>query len=267
VATPQRQLSPRSESLETGNALFFYRPTHGWRHPQTSDQVERVYLALFPDDQTGHQNRLVAFAEGVFPPVIPDDDLPEEREWAVVQDTSADPIDIIEAVENANRKESPTVPSPPLARLAGRGRYAIVRRGGRTYLAYTLAEPKQLGPVQQMLLMEQSASYQILVNEAYAPSGIPISERPAYPGALGEKFAGRMTVPPDPTDFLDYRWTRIYVIAESTDLSGSLGIRLAPDQENEAVGNALIFLADRARHLQPDHPREILKPMETGEIV
>lgn len=267
VATPQRQQAPRSEALEQGNVLFFYRPVPGVRHPQSSDQVQQVYLAVFPDDQARHQNRLIAFAEGVFPPVIPDEDLPEEREWAIVKDTASDPLGIIAAIEHLNQPESPVAPAPPLARLAGRGSYRIVRQNARTYFAYTLAEPRTLGPAQQMLLMEQSASYQILVNEAYAPSGILIPERPKFPDALGEKFAGRMTVPADPTDFLDYRWTRLYVIAETTDVVGSLGVDLSPDEENEAVGNALIFLADRARRLQPDHPREILKPMETGDIV
>lgn len=264
---PRRHLAPRSEVLESGNVLFFYRPIAGVRHPRSSDQVEHVYLALFPDDQAGHRNRLVAFAQGVFPPVIPNENLPEEREWAVVLDASSDALGVIGAIENLGKPESPIAPAPPLARLAGRGRYDIVRQNDRTYFAYTLAEPRTLGPVQQMLLMEQAASYQIRVNEPYAPSGILIPERPAYPDALGEKFVGRMTVPADPTDFLDYRWTRLYVTAESADPAGSLGVQLKTEQENEAVGNALIFLADSARRLQPDHPRELFKPMETGEII
>ncbi|HEX5415491.1 MAG TPA: hypothetical protein VFZ25_07485 [Chloroflexota bacterium] len=266
MATPQRQIVARSELLEKGNVLFFYRPIVGARHPRSSDQVERVYLALFPDDQSRHENRLIAFAEGVFPPVIPNEDLPEEREWAVVLETAADPVGVILAIEHVGPPESPRAPAPPLARLAGRGSYRIVRRQDRTYFAYALAEPKTLGPAQHMLLMESAASYQIRINEPYAPSGIQIPEHPTYPDALGEKFAGRMTVPADPTDYLDYQWTRLYVIAETTDLAGSLGIQPEATEENDAVRKARDFLADCTRQIQPTNPLEILKPMETGEI-
>jgi|GEM_PF-759311 len=267
MATSKRVNAPRPEVLETGNVLFFYRPTRPSGHPRSSDDVAHVYLALYPDDQSVHDNRLIAFAEGVFPPVIPEEELPEEREWAVVLETSPSPLGLIGAIENLNQPPSSLGQVPPPARVAGRGRYVVVRRDERTYFAYGVAEPNQLGPVQQMLLMEQQAFYQVRVSEPFASTGIVEPGPPKYPDSLGNKFVGRMTIPVDPTDFLDYRGSRLYFVAVSTDVFGELGVRIDALAENAPVQDALLLLADVARRELPEHPKELLKPMESGEIV
>src|SRR5579859_5630322 len=129
MVQPQAQRPPRVRILEAGNIAFFYRPKKEIPHPKSPDDLERAYLILFPDDQQHHQNRLLIVAHGVFPAIVPGKALPEERDWAFVADVSRDPRAIVDDLE----KDVPGAAGPggqrvrPWARIAGEGRYAIVR--------------------------------------------------------------------------------------------------------------------------------------------
>lgn len=270
MAAPQP--TARARAIEIGNFLVFYHPVEGVLHPRSSDEIAHASLALFPDDQKRHLNRLLTFAAGYLPPVIPKYNLPAEREWAIVADLAPDPLALIATLMTPSgpaSESSPTGLPPPstLARIAGQGRYKIVDQEGRSFLAMALEKPAQLGPAQQMLLMEMRAAYELRVNEPFAPSGIPIPERANYPDELGQKFAGHATVPAIPTDFLDFRWTRLYIVATSTDLPGTLGIEVNPSEHNRPSRDAMRFLRDEAHRVTPLAPDILFRPLQTGDIV
>jgi hypothetical protein len=261
MVAPQAQ--PRAKVLEVGNVIFLYRPTKGVLHPQTSDQIEQVFLAMLPDNQAEHRNRLVTFAQGYLPPIIPGVELPEERGWAYVAEVGHDPLDAIGPLERESTRGENV---PPPARVAGYGRYAIVRGDEHTYLAYVLSRPRQLGMAQQTLLMDQQGSYRGVVKEPFMPSDLHLEERPSYPYDLSERFDGHGSIPLDPTDFLDYRWTQIYLVADETGLKAALGLDLKPDVENGAMRKALHFLRDEAKRIQAESQLDIMKPLLRGQL-
>lgn len=266
MVKPQLHEQPRVQILETGNIAFFYRPKEGILHPRSPDDLERAFLMLFPDDQQNHQNRLLIVAHGVFPAIVPGAALPEERDWAFVADVSHDPRVVVDALER-------NIPAPagpgeerarPWARIAGDGRYAIVRHADHTHLAYVLHEPRQPGEVQQQLQIKPEASYVIAVKQPYAPSEIQLSEKPAYPESLVKQFDGHGFIPVQPTDYLDYRWTQVLLIGARTDVEQELGIQLDPTIENQAEREALALLQQEAREAHARWHVEIFEPMCQG---
>lgn len=254
--------------LEPGNITFLYRPVGTVLHPRSSDEIERAFFALFPDDQVHHRNRLFALAHGYFPPIIPDQDLPEERDWAVVARIDRNPSALIADLDTG----FPTPPFRPAtrtrvpARIAGNGRYAIVRHGDHTYLAYALCHPTRLGPAQHALLLERTGSYLIVVKEPSMPSAINLRETPSYPEDLSEAFDGHGSIPVDPTDFLDYRWTQVFLVGAETRLEAEPGIHLTPDVENQAAKEALRHVYQQAERIKLTTHLDILRPILRGEL-
>jgi hypothetical protein len=253
--------------LETGNIAFFYRPKERVLHPTSPNDLERSSFVLFPDDQQHHQNRLFVLAHAVFPQIVPGEVLAEERAWAVVADVSHDPRHMIDSVE----KDFPTPPElsrqrrRPSARIAGDGRYAIARHGSHTHLVYELRRPQHPGPVQQALQIEPHASYFLSVKGPRVPSEITLEEKPSYPEALRTKLEGHNFVAADPTDFLDYRWTQIFLIGAQTDVRAWLGLHVEPDVENDAEKQALTYLHGEAQRTQTTWHVDILGPLLTGQ--
>lgn len=266
MVKPQVREQPRVQVLETGNIIFFYRPKEGVRHPRGPEDLERAYFMLFPDDQQHHQNRLFIVAHAVFPAIVPGKALPEERDWAFVDQVSHDPRSIVDALE----RNIPAPPGPgeerarPWARVAGEGRYAIVRHEDHTHLVYVLHQPRRPGEVQQELEIMPQASYIIAVKQPYAPSEIALEEKPSYPPPLIQKFDGHGFIPVDPTDYLDYRWTQVLLIGARTDVEQELGIKLDPTVENQAGQEALKFLQQEAREAHEKWHVELFEPMCQG---
>lgn len=258
---------PQVDVLETGNVAFFYRPKQGVLHPKSADDLERAYLMLFPDDQARHQNRLFVVAHGVFPTIEPGKLLPGERDWAFVDDVSHDPRAIVTALEK--NVAAPPEPSGqrarPWARIAGDGRYAIARHADHTHLVYVLHQPRQPGPVQKELQIKPEASYVISVKQPFAPSEIPLKEKPNYPQELVDKFDGHGWIALDPTSYLDYRWTQTLLIGASGDVEKELGVRLDPSRENHAEKEALKLLHQEATEAHDKWHVEIFEPLMQGK--
>ncbi len=260
-----RQSASRAEVLEQGNLVFFYRPKKGVLHPRGPDDLERVYLMLLPDDQSKHKNRLLNVAHGAFPLIAPGKALPEERDWAFVQEVGRDPRAVLDALE----KNVPGPPGPsgqrarPWARAAGEGRYAIARHEDHTHLAYRLHEPHLAGEVQRELQIKPEASYVISVKQPFAPSEISLAEKPTYPDSLRDMFDGHGFIPLDPTDFLDYQYTQVLLIGARTDVERELGISLKPELENQADRAVLEMLQQEEKQAQQQHVG-LLEPLLAG---
>lgn len=251
--------------LEEGNIVFFYRPKKGVTHPKSPDDLERAYFMLIPDNQAEHRNRLFNVAHGVFPTIVPGRALPEERDWAFVQEVGRDPKSVIEDLE----KEVPGPPPAPgervrpWARAAGEGRYAIARHDDHTHLAYRLHLPERTGEVQEELQIKPEASYVISVKEPFAPSEIALEQKPSYPQALQSKFNGHGWIPVDPTHFLDFQYTQVLLLGARVDVQKELGITLDAEAENRADKEALEWL----RKKEEEAARQgvsLLEPMEKG---
>lgn len=260
MATPQQRSSTPAEVIEAGNVAFFYRPITGVDHPQTSDDLEHVFLVLFPDDQARHQNRLLTFQSGYFPPVIPDLDLPEEREWAYVSATWDDPRQVIGAIVNPRDGTSVT-------RLAGDGRYGVVRQGGQSYFIYLLRRPKRLGHAQQTLLMERQASFRVIVQEPCVPTPLCLKETATYPAELADRFDGHVAIPLDPSDFLDYPWTQVLFIGDRTDPEAEFGIKVDRETVNQPASVALQALESAAPRIRTATRVDVLQPAIEGTLV
>jgi len=261
----EEQRPGKEQFLEEGNILFFYRPKMGVLHPRDPDDLERVFFMLLPDDQKHHKTRLFNVAHGTFPQIVPGVSLPEERDWAFVQDVGKDPTDVLESLE----KNIPGPPEPsgqrarPWARAAGEGRYAIVKHDNHTHLAYCLSEPKKPGEVQQELQIKPEASYVISVKEPFAPSEIELDKKPSYPESLRNKFDGHGWIPIEPTDYLDYQYTQVLLVGAETDVERELGIKLECEAENRAEKQVLKVLRQEEKEAAQQGV-SLLEPLEKG---
>ncbi|HOG45969.1 MAG TPA: hypothetical protein PLJ35_20245 [Anaerolineae bacterium] len=251
--------------LEKGNIVFFYRPKKGVTHPQSPDDLERAFFALLPDDQEQHKNRLFNVAHGVLPAIVPGKALPEERDWAFVQDVSSNPRQVIDALEK-ERQAPPPAPGErvrPWARAAGEGRYALTKHQDHTHLAYWLHRPECPGEVQQEMQIRPEASYIISVKEPYAPSEIRLDKRPDYPESLRRKFDGHGWVAAEPTEFLDYPYAQVLLVGAETNVQRELGIALDPREENKASQIVLHMLEQEEKEASRQGV-SVLEPLAQG---
>ncbi len=260
-----QEREPRVHILEQGNILFLYRPKKGIDHPQSVEDLERVYFMLLPDDQQAHKNRLFNVAHGAFPAIVPGAALPEERTWAFVQEAGSDPRQVLEALE----KERPAPAAAPGQRVrpwARASARAFRRRRshqGHTHLAYWLHRPQKMGEVQRELQIKPQASYILSVKEPYAPSEIALDKKPDYPAALRARFDGHGWVAVEPTQFLDYPYSQVLLVGAETDVQKELGITLDAAAENQASEAVLQMLAKE----EPEAARQgvsLLEPLRQG---
>ncbi|MGH2461115.1 MAG: hypothetical protein ACRDIY_19835 [Chloroflexota bacterium] len=265
----QRPPTPVATVLESGNLAFFYRPCPGVAHPRSSDQIEHVSVAMFPDDQIHHQNRLLTLAQGYFPPVIVGQDLPEERGRGYIPSVSHDPLAVIAALIDLGQSsvESSTARAQSCVRAAGDGRYLLLHQTDRTYLAYVLRQPAPLGPAQQTLMLDAEASFEVRIVEPAVPSELPIEGIPSYSPDLSERFDGHLSIPANPTDYLDCRWTRVFLVSAVTNLTAEFGVAPNPATQNDPWQRAFLALRDSARHLQAACQVDVLAPLTDGKLV
>ena len=251
--------------LEKGDIVFFYRPKKGIRHPKTPDELERAYFMLLPEDQRAHKNRLFNVAHGVFPEVQPGKALPEERDWAYVQEVATDPREALDALEKnlAAQPEHAGERVRPWARAAGQGRYVIASHDNHTHLAYKLSEPVHRGEVQRELQIKPEASYVLSVKDPYTPSEIELEDKPNYPESLRKKFDGHGWIAVERTDFLDYQWTQVLLIGAGTNVEKELGIKLRTDVEGKAEKQIQNVLRSDEQQAKKQGV-SLLKPLETG---
>lgn len=129
-----------TEAIETGEIHFFYRSKIDTAKPSDTDDLQRMYLALVPDDRK--TARLFVVGRKQMPEILPGDSDPSERHWLLLSEVGT-PEQVGKALhpvqyETKTRGERQT----PQAIPVGSGRYAIASRDGSTQLGYRLGSPK-----------------------------------------------------------------------------------------------------------------------------
>ena len=81
--------------------------------------------------------------------------------------------------------------------------------------------PKELGPVQEAMNIEEEASYVIAIKNPEIPAppeaGLTGPQEVEYPKALQEKFEGKRFIPPNPS-LLDYEGAELILISAAEDV-------------------------------------------------
>jgi len=258
-----QQLHPQIQILERGSILFLYQPKSGVAHARTAGDLERLYFMLLPDDQKEHKSRIYTLPQGLFPILVPGRAAPEERSWALAQEVHPDSrVALDNLQEEAIAVQSPGQRAKPWVRAAGTGRYAIVKHGADTHLAYALDKPEQPGEVQRALRIALRGNYLISVQAPTAPFEARGSGHPLYPPRLQSRFRDDW-IPVEPSDYLDYRYTRISLLAVDLDAEQELGVSLKPDIQNQAQRQALQILHKEERRAAPEGV-SLLEPLEEG---
>jgi hypothetical protein len=199
-----------TNTVETGEIHFFYRTRLDVRQPSGRDDLERVFLALVPDD--GKHARLFVIGRKQLPRILPGESDPTERHWLLLSMVDA-PHAVGKALhpvryDTETRGERQTSEAVP----AGAGRYAIVSGDDATQLVYRLFAPRRPGRAQEALGIREEARYVIAVrNPSVQVPGFP-EEKPAYPEDLSRQFADERWIDVSDPRLLDHENAQLVLI-------------------------------------------------------
>jgi hypothetical protein len=249
--------------LERGSILFLYRPHRDVTHVQGADDLERLYLMLIPDDREEHKSRIYSLSSRALPVLIPGRAAPEERTSALAEEVDPDPRVALDRLQEEAATRAPGRHPRPWVRAAGEGRYAVFRHGADTHLAYVLDRPRQPGEVQKALRIGPQGQYLISVKALAAPSEVAPGKRPSYPPRLESRFRGYERIPVDPSDYLDYPNTLIFLLAADADARQELGLGLEPGAQNQGQRQALQVLHKEERRAAQEGVA-LLEPLQEG---
>lgn len=206
-----------TQSVEQGEIHFFYRAKIDVEQPSGVDDLERMFLALVPDDRK--RARLFVVGRKELPKIIPGESDPTERHWLLLS-----MVDTPEAVgkalhpvryETETKGERTTSEAIPV----GSGRYVIAERDEATQLAYRLTTPKKPGKAQDDLRIRDEARYVIAVrNPSVKVPGFPEAE-PDYPDDLASKFADERWIDVSDPRLLDYENAQLVLIGAETEVA------------------------------------------------
>jgi len=245
---------------EKGHIVFLYRPKTGVEHPESVDEVQRLYAILIPHlvrpslkdepisslaHQISHDKQKQEVGEDkpklgkIRSIIVGKKQLPEirkhERFWAFVDKAFDNLDDVKEFVSGQEYTSGQNLP----CRLLGRGVYYMVEHKGQTHLAYVLEFPEEPTNVQKDFKIVKEGSYVISVKnpEAKDPPqiGLPDYEKVKFPAHLEEQFRGKRFMSLPSTEFLDYRGCEFLLIGASDDINEELG---------EDIGKSLEDLAE-----------------------
>ncbi|CAG8526047.1 12093_t:CDS:2 [Acaulospora morrowiae] len=269
---------------EKGHIVFLYRPKTGVEHPESVDEVQRLYVILIPhfvrpslkDEPissyaylNSHDSKKQQADEDksklgkIRSIIIGKKQLPEiskhDRFWAFVDkvfDNSDDVKEFVNGQEYSSGQKS--------CRLLGRGVYYMVEHKGQTHLAYVLEFPEEPTNVQKDFKIVKEGSYVISVKNPEVENppqvGLPDYEQVKFPAHLEKQFQGRRFMSLPSTEFLDYRGCEFLLIGASNDIVGELG---------EEVGKKLEDLAEfEIKSIEPFAEKDIFDELrlEHGTI-
>ncbi|MCL6431004.1 MAG: hypothetical protein K6V36_09100 [Anaerolineae bacterium] len=237
------EVRPQVQVLERGSILFLYQPKPGTATVGGPDDLAQLYFMLIPDDREEHKSRVFGLRSAAMPVIVAGSAAPEERVLAVAEETAPDPRVAIDRLQEEALERAPGARPRPWVRVAGEGRYVLLRHGADTHLAYILDRPEQPGEVQEALRIGRRGNYLISV----MPPAAQPDRQPLYPGRLKARLAGQESVPVEPTDYLDYRHTQVLLLAADSDVSDELGVRLEADAQNQGERQALQVLHKEER--------------------
>ena len=199
-----------TQTIETGEMHFFYRPKIDTETPSDADDLQRMYLALVPDDR--ECARLFIVGRKQMPEILPGESKASERHWLLVSGVGA-PAELGAALrpvdyETKTRGERQT----PQAIPVGSGRYVIASRDDSTQLAYSLRSPKEIGDAQKALNIRGEARYVIAVkNPSVSVPGFP-EAKPGYPEDLADRFADERWIDVSDSRLLDHENAQVVLI-------------------------------------------------------
>lgn len=246
------------QTLEQGDIWFFYRPRVEEDDPESVGDVQRLFMVLNPDDRDRYRLAIIGRKR------LPD---PEshgrQRQWGFIDVVRRDPQSVVrELGPERYRTKTRGERHRPAARPAGEGRYRILRHGDHTHLVYALELPREPGPVQEDLRIQEDASYILTVANPERPSpetaGLRPSRQADFPQHLRERFRGRAFAEVDPPEFLDREGAEFVMVSAHEDVQDELGIRI--DIEDEDARSAEIF-----RELHLDRERHPVAPLLEGK--
>ena len=233
-----------SQVLEEGDIFFFYRPRVEVDEVRGREDVQRLYVIMMPRRPRPGPFRTLIIGRKKLPEIIPGQADPEERNWATVVQVTSDPEDVRRELAalhyvTLTRGERTVGAAKPV----GEGRYAIVRHGDHTELAYVLELPERPSVAQDEFEIKKEASYIISVRnpDMPQPPGVPAPRaQPDYPQHLREKFASYRWIPVDDVELLNFPNTQVLLIGAHADsVQEELGIRI--DEERETMNSAEVF--------------------------
>ncbi|WP_199533348.1 DUF2795 domain-containing protein [Rhodovulum sp. 12E13] len=199
-----------TQMIETGEIHFFYRPKIDVYQPSGVDDLQRMYLALVPDDRD--LARLFIVGRKQLPDILAGEADPSERHWLLLAEVGT-PVEIGEALrpvhyETKTRGERQT----PQAIPVGSGRYVIAARDDSTQIAYRLRAPKTVGAAQEALNIQDEARFVIAVrNPSVKVPGFPDAQ-PDYPSDLSVKFADERWIDISDSRLLDHEDAQLVLI-------------------------------------------------------
>ena len=255
------EVRPQVQVLERGSILFLYqrRPGTGTVTVEGPDDLEQLYFTLIPDDREEHKSRVFGLRSAAMPEFVAGSAAAGERVLAVAEETSPDPRVAIDRLQEEALERAPGARPRPWVRVAGEGRYVLLRHGADTHLAYTLDRPEQPGEVQEALRIGRRGNYLISV----MPPAAQPDRQPLYSGRLKARLAGQESVPVEPTDYLDYRHTQVLLLAADSDAADELGVRLESDAQNQGERQALQLLHKEERQGAGEGVA-LLEPLKEG---
>ncbi|KAF9916989.1 hypothetical protein BX616_002245 [Lobosporangium transversale] len=238
--------------VEKGHAFFFYRPKVDTKDISGTQDVQKFYLLLSPDDAAGrpapedkleqgdearkpsHEgkpcHRLLVIPQKTFPSPGKG---PKSRVWAFVDEASSDLDDLEKRLERysySTKTRGDRTQEP--ARLIGEARFNIVVHHGTSHFLYELEVPEKPLEVQEAFGLQKEGHFIIQVKNPEIKS--PATERgqaryaslgqgaATLPKHLQEKFRGvrkdnvRYTAL-DTTEFLDVQHVELVLIAVNKD--------------------------------------------------
>lgn len=235
------------ETLEQGDIYFLYRPKIGEFAPQGTQDVQKLYVILKPENQ--ELFRLMVVAEKRLPKAYD-----EDKYWGYIES-------VMRSAEEIKQHFSGRVYTTktvgergqPSGRPAGEGIYRIVRHGNHSHFVYSLSFPKTIGPVQKDLGLQPEANMIIsLINpNTPTPRQVDLSRisKVNYPPDLNQQFGKRKFLSLNTTTYLNYPGTLVLLIAVSRSISDELGISLEVEAESKSANEVFEDLKlERSRH-------------------
>lgn len=232
--------------LEQGNIYFFYRPKKAEPHPESVEDIQRLFLVLQP--KSGPTRLIIVGRKE-----LPEMKSRKERFWGFVDKIADAPAKIGSELDPAGDGQA--------ARPAGEGVYQLVSHEGRhTHLVYGLELPKTPGEVQDELRIKDEASYILSVKNPDQPSppgtGLQPEGKADYPAEIMERFGSRKFISAEP-ELLDYDGAEILFVGATEHVKEELGQE--PPRQDESVETAEIF-----RELKLERKRHPVEPLLKG---
>jgi len=234
------------EILEKGLIYFFYRPKIGVDKVTGLEDVQRLYILLWPaappiqedikkmekeagKTDTNQPERLLVIGKKKLPEVSNNQ---HGKYWGFVKKVTSN---ILEMDKDLAPEDYDTLTRGQRhvegARPVGEGVYALVQYHNQTHLAYVLELPEEPGEVQKTFNIGKEGSYVIQIkNPEAGGSFLKSGNKVKYPESLQKLFKSKLDPNQEtkfhsakPVDLLDHEGVEMILIGASDDLPKEFG--------------------------------------------